>query len=154
MEHPLAATGVRSFGSAALGGLGGGADVEPEQQKTTLPRVGEYNETKPQNVEYPTVPIISMSRERYADSNGKMPDAGNALRTDAIRPDDAGGWLKDIAGSAGESLYKEAVGTSEEVSDWFSTLLEIAYEMYDERRLEENANEDSWVIELLRYLLT
>ena len=70
---------------AALGGLGGGVDVEPEQQKTTLPRVGEYNAAQPKNVEYPTVPIISMSRERYADSNGKVPDAGNALRTDAIR---------------------------------------------------------------------
>ena len=60
-------------------------NLSSAQQKPTQTRVGEYSETRPQNVEYPTVPIISMSREKYADSNGKLPDAGNALRTDAIR---------------------------------------------------------------------
>ena len=74
---------------AALGGLGGAVDVRTDkdtgQKKPTLARAGEYNETKPQNVEYPTVPIISMSRKKYADSTGKVPDAGNSLRTDAIR---------------------------------------------------------------------
>ena len=54
-------------------------------EHTTRARLGEYRETQPKNVEYPTVPIISMSRERYAESNGKLPDAGNSLRTDAIR---------------------------------------------------------------------
>jgi len=74
---------------AALGTLGGAVDVgvdrESGQKKTTPAGMGEYRETRPQNVEYPTVPIISMNREKYADSNGKLPDAGNALRTDAIR---------------------------------------------------------------------
>ena len=83
--------------------------------------------------------VAETTGERYQDAQEKTPT------------DDAGGWLKDIAGSAGESLYKEAVGTSDVVPDWFSTLLEIAYEMYDERR--EKQEKDSWLETLIGLFL-
>ena len=41
-----------------------------------------------------------------------------------------------MAQSVGKGLYKEAIGTSEEVPDVLSILAEIAYEMYEERRSE------------------
>lgn len=77
LNDTLYDTGV----GAVLGGIGGRVGT----QASTQTKSGEYRETRPQNVEYPTVPIISMSRQQYAASNGKVPDAGNALRTDAVR---------------------------------------------------------------------
>lgn len=48
-------------------------------------RAGEYGEAKPQNVDFPTVPIISMSRKGYENADGTLPEAGNALRRDAVK---------------------------------------------------------------------
>lgn len=45
---------------------------------------GEYRASVPQNVERPAVPVISMSRQAYANTDGTLPDAGNSLRGGAI----------------------------------------------------------------------
>lgn len=58
-----------------------------EGQKNTAPAQAEaeYRAEKPQNVEYPTVPIINLSMQGVADLNGgELPQSGNALRTAAI----------------------------------------------------------------------
>lgn len=45
----------------------------------------EYRAETPQNVEYPTVPIINLSMQNVADMNGgTLPASGNALRKQAI----------------------------------------------------------------------
>ena len=55
----------------------------PESKTDRVP--GEYRAETPQNVEYPTVPIINLSMQNVADMNGgTLPASGNALRKQAI----------------------------------------------------------------------
>ena len=57
------------------------------QTQKTAPtgEAGTYRAVRPQNVELPTVPIISLSMQDVADMNGGvLPQTGNALRKEAI----------------------------------------------------------------------
>lgn len=63
----------------------------------------------------------------------------------------AGGWLQNVARSLGKGLFKEAVGTSDEVPDVLSTLAEVAYEMYREKHDERPEN--SWLDALAQLML-
>ncbi len=62
----------------------------PLSEQKTAPNAvngaeAEYRAEKPQNVEYPTVPIINLSMQDVANLNGgKLPDKGNYLRKAAI----------------------------------------------------------------------
>nr|DAT62609.1 MAG TPA: Large polyvalent protein-associated domain 3 [Caudoviricetes sp.] len=67
----------------------GNGPFRPYEQNRTeskMDRVpGEYRAETPQNVEYPTVPIINLSMQNVADMNGgTLPASGNALRKQAI----------------------------------------------------------------------
>ena len=67
----------------------GNGPFRPYEQNRTESKTdrvpGEYRAETPQNVEYPTVPIINLSMQNVADMNGgTLPASGNALRKQAI----------------------------------------------------------------------
>lgn len=67
----------------------GNGPFRPYEQNRTESKAdrvpGEYRAETPQNVEYPTVPIINLSMQNVADMNGgTLPASGNALRKQAI----------------------------------------------------------------------
>lgn len=59
---------------------------EPNRAESKAERVpGEYRAETPQNVEYPTVPIINLSMQNVADMNGgDLPESGNYIRKTAF----------------------------------------------------------------------
>ena len=59
---------------------------EPNRTESKTDRVpGEYRAETPQNVEYPTVPIINLSMQNVADMNGgDLPESGNYIRKTAF----------------------------------------------------------------------
>ena len=91
-EIDLSDAFYQGFVGAAVGGVADGVDtvISSAADAAFLSGflgedvTGTYSVTKPQNIEFPTVPIISMSRSDYAYEDGSLPDAGNALRKDAI----------------------------------------------------------------------
>lgn len=127
-------------------GLTGGAAALPELAKAaggSLPGIaGDIQSVAGKVAGDPQywLSAAGTAGERYQEAKEKTPASS------------AGGWLQNVAQSVGEGLYKEAIGSSDEVPEWLSALTEIAYEMYEEKDEEEQT--DSWITEFLRYLLT
>lgn len=68
-----------------MAGYFAGQNDAAAQSAAPTGRAGTYRAVRPQNVELPTVPIISLSMQDVADMNGGvLPQTGNALRKEAI----------------------------------------------------------------------
>lgn len=68
-----------------MAGYFAGQNDAAAQRAAPTGEAGTYRAVRPQNVELPTVPIISLSMQDVADMNGGvLPQTGNALRKEAI----------------------------------------------------------------------